>query len=124
MAGATSSSAWNDGYVVDVAYTEPIIGYLCPAHISMSAVLHGQPPLPPDRPLTWLDLGSGSGVSACMVAAANPDVEVWGCDFNPAHVERARALRRDAGLSDVAPSRRRPSPRSRRRPTSDPPRPT
>ena len=101
VAGPTSSSAWNDGYVVDVAYTEPIIGYLCPSHISMSAVLHGQPPLPMDRPLTWLDLGSGSGVSACMVAAANPDVEVWGCDFNPAHVERARAFAADAGLSDV-----------------------
>ncbi len=101
MAGPTSSNAWNDGYVVDVAYTEPIIGYLCPSHISMSAVLHGQPPLSLDRPLTWLDLGSGSGVSACMVAAANRDVEVWGCDFNPAHVERARAFAADAGLSDV-----------------------
>ena len=101
MAGATSSSAWNDGYVVDIAYTEPIIGDLCPAHISMSAVLHAQPPLSTDRPLTWIDLGSGSGVSACMVAAANPDVEVWGCDFNPAHVERARAFAADAGLSDA-----------------------
>lgn len=92
------AAGWNDGYVVDVAYTEPIIGYLCPAHLSTSAVLHGQPPLPRDRTLTWLDLGSGSGVTACMAAAANPDLEVWGCDFNPAHVERSRNLAAAAGL--------------------------
>lgn len=94
-------TGWNDGYVVDVAYTEPIIAYLCPAPISTSAVLHGQPPLPRDRPVVWMDLGAGSGVSACMVAAANPDVEVWGCDFNPAHVERAQGLARDAGLTST-----------------------
>ena len=97
MADAASPSAWNDGYVVDIAYTEPMTDYLCPAHLSMSAALHGQPPLP-TRPLTWLDLGSGSGASACMVAAANPDLEVWGCDFNPAHVERSRGLAAAAGL--------------------------
>jgi SAM-dependent methyltransferase len=101
VANLTSTTAWNDGYVVDVAYTEPIIGYLCPTNMTLSAVLHGQPPLPTDRPLTWLDLGSGGGVIACMVAAANPDVEVWGCDFNPAHVERSRALAARTGLSDI-----------------------
>jgi SAM-dependent methyltransferase len=95
----TGPAAWNDGYVVDIAYTEPVVDYLCPAAFSMSAVLHGQPPLPRDRPITWLDLGSGGGVGACMVAAANPDVEVWGCDLNPAHVERARALAAAAGLT-------------------------
>jgi hypothetical protein len=35
-----------------------------------------------------------------MVAAANPNVSVWGCDFNPAHVERSRALASKAGLTN------------------------
>jgi hypothetical protein len=37
-----------------------------------------------------------------MVAAANPDVEVWGCDLNPAHVERSRALASAAGLTSCS----------------------
>ncbi len=98
MTSAPSSMAWNDGYVVDVPYTEPIFASLCPAQISMSAVLHGQPPLPTDRPLTWVDLGCGNGLPACMVAAGNAAVEVWGYDFNPAHVERSRTLAAKAGL--------------------------
>jgi predicted O-methyltransferase YrrM len=95
----TGLGAWDDGYVVDVAYTEPLFDYLCPAALSLSTVLHGQPPLPHDDGLRWLDLGSGSGASACMVAAANPDIELWGVDFNPAHIERARSLAAEAGLA-------------------------
>lgn len=98
---STTTGTWNDGYVVDVAYTEPILGEFCPPRLSFSAVLHGQPPLSVDRRTSWMDLGSGSGVMACMVAAANPDLEVWGCDLNPAHVERARALAVDAGLAGI-----------------------
>jgi SAM-dependent methyltransferase len=96
----TQAKTWNDGYVVDVAYTEPIFPSICPAQLSMSAVLGGQPPLPDRAPLTWVDLGSGSGLHACMVAAANAGVEVWGYDFNPAHVERARSLADRAGLDN------------------------
>jgi predicted O-methyltransferase YrrM len=92
---------WNDGYVVDVAYHEPFFGDLCPAWLSMCTVLHGQPPLDRSRPLSWIELGSGSGLSACTVAAANPGVHVWGCDFNPAHVERARAFASKAGLAEL-----------------------
>lgn len=35
-----------------------------------------------------------------MVAAANPHVEVCGFDYNPAHIERARALAGAAGLEN------------------------
>jgi SAM-dependent methyltransferase len=94
------AAGWNDGYVVDVTYTEPIFASLCPAQISMSAVLNGQPPLPTDHRLTWVDLGAGNGLPACMVAAANPNIDVFGYDFNPAHVERARTLASKAGLDN------------------------
>ena len=98
MTPPASGSSWRDGYVVDVSYIEPLNLDVCPAWISMACVLNGQPPLDRTRPLVWAELGSGSGLSACMVAAANGDVEVWGCDFNPAHVERSRALARAAAL--------------------------
>lgn len=89
---------WADGYVVDTSYTDQVVPEVCPAWLSMAAVLHGQPPLPRDRPLRWLDLGAGTGLASCVVAAANPDVEVWGCDINPAHVERAASVAARAGL--------------------------
>ena len=95
-----ATGTWHDGYVVDVPYIEPITADLCPARFSMAAVLHGQPPIDHSRPLTWVELGSGSGLSACMVAAANTNIEVWGCDFNPAHVERSRRLAAKAALSN------------------------
>ncbi|MEO6318241.1 MAG: class I SAM-dependent methyltransferase [Acidimicrobiales bacterium] len=98
--GASAPAAgWRDGYVVDVPYIEPITSELCPAWFSMACVLNGQPPIDRSRTLVWAELGSGSGLSACMVAAANDGVEVWGCDFNPAHVERARSLAAKAGLA-------------------------
>ncbi len=103
MAGESmmrKENAWHDGYVVDVPYIEPITTELCPAWFSMAAVLHGQPPIDRSRPLIWAELGSGSGLSACMVAAANANVEVWGCDVNPAHVERSRTLVAKAALTN------------------------
>lgn len=95
-AGAT----WGDGYVVDTAYFEPVAVQVSPAWLSMVAVLHGQPPLDLTRPLTWLDLGAASGISAAMVAAANPNIDVWGFDHNPGHVERGRSLATRASLTN------------------------
>lgn len=94
------SATWGDGYVVDAPYFEPVLADLSPAWLSFLAVLHGQPPLDLTRPLAWLDLGSASGISACMVAAGNPTVDVWGFDHNPGHVERGRGLAGRAGLAN------------------------
>src|SRR4051812_44114306 len=85
---------------MDTPYFEPVNIDICPAWLSMVSVLHGQPPIDLTQPLTWIDLGCGSGVEACIVAAANPKVQVWGCDVNPTHVERARKLATSAGLGN------------------------
>lgn len=103
--GSRSRSAeqrieWADGYVVDIPYFEPVQVDVCPAWLSMISVMHGQPPLDTSRPLTWLDLGAASGISACTVAAANPDIDVWGFDHNPSHVARARSLAGRAALDN------------------------
>lgn len=98
--GEPRPRSWDDGYVVDTPYTEPIATELSPSWLSMACVLHGQPPLDVERGLTWVDLGCGSGLAAMTVAAANPTVEVWGFDFNPAHVERARRLSARARLTN------------------------
>lgn len=80
----------NDGYGIDVSYIEAFFPEHNPARFSLSSALHGQPPLDRSRRLSWVDLGCGVGLSAIAVAAANPDLDVWGCDFNPVHIERSR----------------------------------
>ncbi|MEI7547052.1 MAG: class I SAM-dependent methyltransferase [Actinomycetota bacterium] len=89
-----------DGYGVDVAYIETFFLEHNPARFSFSSVLQGQPPIDRSRRLSWVDLGCGIGLSACMVAAAHPDLDVWGSDFNPVHIERSRQLAAAAGLAN------------------------
>jgi SAM-dependent methyltransferase len=52
--------------------------------------------LPTSRPLRYLDLGYGTGVSLNINAAASPG-EYWGTDINPLHADSARALAAAAG---------------------------
>ena len=93
---------WNDGYVVDVAYTEQAYREMTPVWLSLASVLNRQPPVDTTRPFTYVELGCGRGLTACTIAATNPSAEVWACDFNPAHVERARQWATDARLDNCA----------------------
>ena len=57
---------------------------------------------PPDRDrLTVLDIGCGRGVTACLLAAANPGWDVIGLDLQPAHVAEAREIAAEAGLANA-----------------------
>ena len=73
---------------------------MTPGWLSFACLLHGQPPLDATRPLTFMELGCGNGLTSCLVAATYPGVSVWGYDFNPAHVERARHYASAAGLAN------------------------
>jgi len=88
----------SDGYGIEVSYHETFFPEHSPARFSLSSVLHGQPPLDRSRRVSWVDLGCGVGLTACMVAAANPDIDVWGCDVNPVHIELSRNLATAAAL--------------------------
>ncbi|MBB5690637.1 methyltransferase domain-containing protein [Roseomonas alkaliterrae] len=57
-------------------------------------------PADPER-LTVLDIGCGRGVTAALLAAANPGWEVIGLDLQPAHVAEARELAAAAGLPNL-----------------------
>ena len=93
-------TSWNEGYVTDVPYLEGAFKELSPAWLSMTAVLCGQAPLENGRPLTYVELGCGYGQSSLFVAATCPWIDVWGFDFNPTHVERARRVAARAGLDN------------------------
>src|SRR3984957_9938989 len=92
---------WDHGYVTDVAYTTNAYQETMPSWLAACSVLLGFRPTNLAGPFRYADLGCGNGLSALIVAATNPQAEVRGFDFNPTHVENARALAAAAKLTNV-----------------------
>jgi len=92
---------WDDGYVTDVAYTTNFYREITPIWLTTTSLLLGQRPPDLSRPFRYADLGCGNGFTALAVAASCPEAEVWGFDFNPAHVEWATRLAAMADLPNV-----------------------
>ncbi len=93
--------SWREGYVADVAYTSGVYLETAPAHLSACALLAGTRAPNPSAPFRYLELGCGTGMGVCMLAAANPHAQFLGVDFNPTHVAAAQALIAAAGLENV-----------------------
>jgi SAM-dependent methyltransferase len=92
---------WDDGYVTDVTYTTNFYREITPIWLATTCLLLGQRSPDLTRPFRYADLGCGHGFTALVVAAAHPHAEVWGFDFNPAHVEWASRLAEAAGLANA-----------------------
>src|SRR5579872_3658525 len=92
---------WDSGYVTDVAYTTNFHREITPSWLSLTSMLLGQRPPNLARPFSYADLGCGNGFTTLVVAATYPHADVWGFDFNPAHVEFASGLAALAGLGNV-----------------------
>lgn len=92
---------WAKGYVADIGYTASFFRELTPAHVAFAALSVGRSPGRALRPKRVLELGFGQGFGLTLLAAANPDVQFEGIDFNPEHVAHAGRLIRDANLTNV-----------------------
>jgi SAM-dependent methyltransferase len=92
---------WNDGYVTDVDYTYGFYREMAPVWIAAAATLLGTASADPAGKLCYADLGCGNGITALVVAATMPNAQVWGFDFNPAHVAFGRDVARRAGLTNI-----------------------
>lgn len=86
---------WTAGYVTDVTYTTGYYGELNPFRTRLPLTTAGF-----DAPQirTACELGFGQGLSVALHAAAQPGVQWWGTDFNPAQAANARALAEAAGV--------------------------
>ena len=95
-------SGWSDGYVTDRDYTRSFQQEMAPAHLRCLLLLRQR--MLPDlsRPFRYLDLGCGSGLTATLLAAANPTGEFIGVDFSPDHIVQARALAAAARIENVS----------------------
>jgi predicted O-methyltransferase YrrM len=94
-------SDWSAGYVTDIPYTYGVYRELIPSVLSFATLAAGFAAPDPDKPLAYCELGCGQGYSSNIIAAANPNVEVYANDFNPAHILGARALATAAGTRNV-----------------------
>ena len=94
--------AWMSGYVSDIAYTLGFYRELAPSFLNYVCVINGVEGIPIGTPLRYCELGCGRGYGTTLLAAANPDIEFVGIDFNPLHINEARAFANRAGISNIA----------------------
>lgn len=94
---------WGGGYVTDVSYLPGYYRHQSPLHLNIACLLGGVSGIPigPDTRLRYTELGCGTGFGAAMLAGCNPNWEVVGVDFNPAHIALAREFARDADIGNA-----------------------
>jgi len=98
-----SGAEWGGGYVTDVAYLPGYYPHQSPLHLHLACLLGGVTGLPitPESSVSYLELGCGCGFGALALAASNPNWEVMGIDFSPAHIAAARDLAEEAGIANA-----------------------
>jgi predicted O-methyltransferase YrrM len=93
-------TAWSNGYVADIPYTHGYFRRMKPAHIRLTGLMRGHA-VPNTERVAYAELGCGQGFGTTLIAAANPDADVYGFDFNPEQIHNARQLSARAGLQNV-----------------------
>ncbi|MDR9838888.1 class I SAM-dependent methyltransferase [Herbaspirillum huttiense] len=92
---------WHEGYVADIDHVATFFSEQSPAQLSFACLLNGCEPPSPERHFRYLELGSGQGLTANILAAANPQADFYAVDFNPAHIAGSRQLAEAAGLQNI-----------------------
>ena len=95
-----NTDSWTQGYVADVSYDYSFFSELAPIEIGFNLLNRGFFP-PSLGQFTYCELGCGQGFTTNVLAAANPQGEFWGIDFNPTHVAEAQRLADAAKLSNI-----------------------
>ena len=86
----------------DVRYVAAFQPETAPPRLQLALAIADTAWRPLDRErLTVLDIGCGRGVTACLLAAANPNWDVIGVDLQPVHIAEAREVAAEAGLANA-----------------------
>jgi hypothetical protein len=90
-------TTWTSGYVAEIGYTHGYYRELCPTFLNFALLLRlYQARLA--RPIRYLELGFGQGLSLNIHAAAH-EGEFWGTDFNPLQTGYAKELADASGAN-------------------------
>lgn len=94
---------WQHGYHAESTYTCGFYRELAPAWLDFAALLKGQPSPRWTAPASfrYLELGSGMGLGLCLLAAAHPEGEFTGVDFQPDHILHSRRLSQALQLTNI-----------------------
>jgi SAM-dependent methyltransferase len=88
------STEWTAGYVTDVNYTYGYYAELNPLRCRLPLMLAGRHA---PRIENACELGFGQGLSVSIHAAAQPNIDWYGTDFNPSHAGFASEMTRLSG---------------------------
>ena len=94
-------AAWSDGYVTDIQYVGRFYSELAPGALAFACLRQSVRPPALGPGSTYLELGCGQGFGLNLLAAANPAMQFWGVDFNPAHIANASRQAAEGGLSNI-----------------------
>ncbi len=98
----STQTGWSRGYPVGEPYPAAWHSFQSPAHLAAACALMGVAwEVGPETPMQIAEIGCGSGYTANVLAAGNPNAEVLGLDYNPAHIAEARSMAAAAGLMNA-----------------------
>jgi len=93
---------WARGYPIGELYPPAWYSFQSPAHLRAVCALMGVAwSARPEEGLRIAEVGCGTGYTANVLAAGNPDGSLFGLDYNPAAIGEARELAAAAGLGNV-----------------------
>ncbi|MCK6370620.1 MAG: class I SAM-dependent methyltransferase, partial [Gammaproteobacteria bacterium] len=95
------TDAFGDTYVRDLAYRSSFVPLQAPAQLSYVAARAGFAPPDPALAFRYVEFGCGSGVTLNALAAACPQGQFIGVDFNAASIAEACSEATRAGLGNV-----------------------
>lgn len=90
------------GYDVSVAYPNFFIREMAPDWLDFCIRAQGFEPQRAGPSFRYLDLGCGQGFHVCLLAAANPEAEFVGIDFDPDYISHGREIATAGGLTNVS----------------------
>jgi SAM-dependent methyltransferase len=88
-------------YRTDIEYMTLFNNKQAPVVLNYVAALNGLPIIDLNVGFRYCDLGCGSGLTLTTLAAAYPQGEFWGVDFNANHIRMGRARVEATGLTNV-----------------------
>lgn len=93
--------SWSQGYVADIPYSAGFYHHQAPVALRLATLVAGFEVPALDSGFDYCELACGQGLTATLLAAANPRGRFTAVDFNPAHIAHARAVADRHGIDNL-----------------------